>query len=189
VHNIQIDLGFLASGKVVLAYPDWTISRSTLFYATIPDLALQKPGKDSTLVNVAVDDQNVAGLKTQLVPREGVFDILYMASHGGLLYYATPSPEGWKRTQLTGNVANIAAAPLITGVLGVALEIGKVDGLGEGQLHYGERDANGIFSQFLIDENRPVGQYLAIAASKNGGRAAIAYYDGTKKGLKVARIP
>ncbi len=189
VHTIVLDLAFPGKAELVLAYPDWAVSRSALYFGRIPDLTLQKPDKESTLATKLVDDEAIAGLKTQLVRRGSTYDVLYMTGRGGQLYLAKNESGAFVREPLSLNVANIASTLLPDGRLAVAMQVGRADGLGEGALHYGERDTSGKWTEHVIDDARPVGQYLAITPLTKGGRVAIAYYDGVKKGLKVARIP
>lgn len=197
LYNIQLDFQWERAGenigRFVLSYPDWRVNQSTLYFGILPTLAAQKEGQ-SLLQYQKIDEDDVAGLKSQLIPRgnaSGVYDLLYMSSRGGHLYFAEKHLNEWKRTALASNIANIAALRRADGRLIAALQVGQANGLGEGALHYGMRDSNGVWQQWELDGARPVGNYLSIAerTENNGAWIWIAYYDSVGKQLKLARAP
>jgi hypothetical protein len=101
-----------------------------------------------------------------------------------------PDGDGFRREQLFNNVANFAALQLSDGRVALALQVGRSEGLGEGALHVAIREAD-KWTQYAIDETRPVGQYLSLAETKGDKRPVlnVAYYDGAKHSLKIARLP
>lgn len=186
VYNIQLDLGIDKAGRVLLAYPDWNVSRSTLYQGVLANLQAAKLSDD--LQYRKVDEEGIAGLKSAFVFLPQAYEIIYMSSRGGMLYSAKLENNEFKKTQLLSNIANFAALGMSDGRLALALQVGKAEGLGEGALHLAIRDAKTkAFKEHVLEPARPVGQYLSIAEDK--GKIAIAYYDGAKKALRLALIP
>ena len=189
VYNIQVDLGFDKAGRLLVVYPNWAVSRSTLYQGVIANLKAAK--LEEELQFRKVDEEGIAGLKSGLVFIPEAPEIVYMASRGGVLYSAKLEKNEFVKQRLLGNVANFSATGMSDGRLAVALQVGRSEGLGEGALHLGVREKSGAFKEYALDEARPVGQYLSIAEApgKTRPEIAIAYYDGVKKALRLARIP
>ncbi len=157
-----------------LSFVDWSFKDTALHLA--------RPVEGGFDVEL-IAERHGPGWRSQLVFEGDQPVVLFSQSFTEDLRLAHRRADEWQFTRLIRQASNFAAARTPGGDLVVAYEDVRHGSAGNGTLKLLRRQG-GRWKRFTVDAEGPVGSYLSLAVDSEG-RALVAYYAGTIRGIKI----